>query len=656
MSLVQQYVVRQQKSNYMKFWNASNITGGPAFTGVTTDNQTVFGDGLNVPLFAQANSNSKIISGGASWSGTGYVFDVSALTYWFDGVLLGPTTPTQITLDAADPTNDRFDAIVVDELGVISKITGTASANPVFPAIPDTEVFVQYVYVSAGTTTPVLLQDLMYDENTGPTAEWTASQFDVTTGALGTVNVASTNSPYRGTKCIQATAVNYRRGLKLVRSTATDIQQFAYVQIWYRNDGAALPATKVPYFQFENSAGNPVGSNVNLITYGVSRTIVNTWQLIVVPVQAFGNITNVKGARIVMYGGTLASTASFSLDFMLLSGGILPQGAIGPVYLSPSNTLYSTGAGTGATSVADSIFLGNIAGFQATASSNSIFMGAGAGYNATNSDKSVFIGKNAGNGAVNASWSVLLGENAGNGALNAAQSVLIGKEAGMGANSSDKMYGIGYQALKGSLGYQNMAFGHQAGLNESGDRNLMIGYGTSAGGFSGSIILGTDAVATANLQFMLGSGASPINDIHWQGILTSSDMHDNALAQGNATQQQVRSGTYTPTITGITNVTATTPRQAQWTRVGNVVTVSGLFQVTPTINNAQTTLSFSLPVASNFTTGYEAGGVASTYGTGVTEHSGGFVADAALDEVKLDYFETHGGVNSFSYSYTYEVK
>lgn len=503
MSLVHQFVVQQQKYNYMKFWNSSKITVGPAFTGVTVDNQTIFGDGLNVPLFAQSNSNNRIISGGASWSGTGYIFDVSALTYLFDGVLLGPTNPTTVTLDAADPTNYRFDAIVVDQAGVISKITGTASANPVFPAIPSTQLLVQYVNVGAGTTTPVLLQDLMYDEDTGPTSEWAATQFDTTTGALGTVNVASTNAPYRGTKCVQATAVNYRRGLKLVRATAIDIQQYAYVQVWYRNDGVALPTTKNPYFQFQNTSGNPTGNNVNLLTYGVSRTIVNTWQLVVIPVSAFGKITLVNGARVLVTGGTLASSANFSVDFMLLSGGILSQGDIGPVYLSPSNTLYSTGAATGATAVTDSIFFGNLAGFQATAAGNSIFQGAGAGYGATNAERSVFLGVNAGSGAMSANWSVFLGENAGNGALNAGLSVFIGKEAGMGANASDKMYGIGYQALKGSLGYQNMAWGYQAGLNEAGDQNLMIGYGASAGGFSSSIVLGNGATATKNTQFFL---------------------------------------------------------------------------------------------------------------------------------------------------------
>ena len=114
-------------------------------------------------------------------------------------------------------------------------------------------------------------------------------------------------------------------------------------------------------------------------------------------------------------------------------------------------------------------------------------------------------------------------------------------------------------------------------------------------------------------------------------------------------------GTYTPTLTGITNVTSTTSRKATWMKVGRTVTVAGQFEVTPTINNAQTKLAFSLPVASNFGTQYEACGVASTYGTGVTEHSGGFYADATNNRVELDYFETHGGVNTFSYQFTYEI-
>lgn len=114
-------------------------------------------------------------------------------------------------------------------------------------------------------------------------------------------------------------------------------------------------------------------------------------------------------------------------------------------------------------------------------------------------------------------------------------------------------------------------------------------------------------------------------------------------------------GVYTPTLTGVLNVTSTTSHPATWIQVGKSVTVSGQFEVTPTTNSAETKIGFSLPISSNFSTQYQAGGVASTYGTGVTEHSGGFYSDATNDRVELDYFETHGGVNSFSYQFTYQI-
>lgn len=496
---------------------ASPTIGGTTLQGVTVDNQTVFGNGLDVPLFSKSNSNNSLVSGGASWSGTGYVFDVSALTFLFDGVIMGPTTPTQVTLTTADPTNDRFDAIVVDQAGTISKITGTASTNPVFPAIPATQLLVQYVYVTAGSITPTILQDLMYDENTGPTTEWTASQFDTTTGALGTVNVASTNAPYRGTKCIQATAVNARRGLRLVRQTTIDLQQFAYVQIWYRNDGVALPTAKVPYFQFQNSAGNPTGNNVNLLTYGVSRTIINTWQLVVVPVSAFGNLTTIKGARMLAIGGTLASTANFSIDFALLSGGILPQGNLGPIYLSPSNTLYSSGAGTGATSARGSIFLGQGAGFNAVNALWSMFVGENAGFGAINARDSIFLGKNAGYGAIAAQTSIFLGENSGSGAIDAGFSIFLGHEAGFGSTSTGLAVAIGYQASPDS--------------------------------YTNTIALGTLATNTASNQMMIGNTLSPINEVIINGT-AGIQVPVGTTTDRIATQGMIRYNTTTSKFEG----------------------------------------------------------------------------------------------------------
>lgn len=139
------------------------------------------------------------------------------------------------------------------------------------------------------------------------------------------------------------------------------------------------------------------------------------------------------------------------------------------------------------------------------------------------------------------------------------------------------------------------------------------------------------------------------------GILRGNSLHDNALAQGSATQQDIRSGTYTPTITGVANVSSSTARQAQWSRVGNVVTVSGQLEITATSNNTETTFGVSLPVSSDFTTAYQAGGAGYTKGNTVAGHGLSIYADATNNRAEFNYYETHGGTDTFTYTFTYEV-
>ena len=638
-----------------------NGCGSGGLSSVLTDGITIFGDGLNDPLSALQSAENKIISGGIAWSGTGYVYDVSSIYYYFDG--FHTSGPDQVTMAGADPTNNRFDAVVVNESGTISVITGTASANPAFPTIPETQLVIGYVLVEAGTTAPTVLQDLIYDENTGTPTEWTTSTYTTGTGATGSIDFNGTTSCYHGTKCIDL-VTNQRLGARFVRGTAIDLQTFAYVQVWYRNNATVLASTKTPSVRFENSSGTPIGNTVPLTTYGISRSVVGTWQVAVIPVSAFGSVTNVKGLRAIMTGGTLASQANWSLDFMLTSGGILPNGAIGPIYLSPSGTLYSSGAATGATAVTDSIFFGTNAGFQATIANSSIFLGKNSGYGASIADNAIFIGESAGYGAVTSDKSIFIGESSGFNAIDAEQSVFLGRLSGSNATNANNSNfigsGAGYNATNAAssvfLGYQagygatdalaSIFIGSGAGLNDTTTQAaIAIGYQSGSGGFNQSIALGTGTTNTANNQMMIGSALFPITDIQWQGILTSSDMHNNALAQGNATAQQTRSGTYTPTLTGVTNVTTTTARKCQWMRVGNVVTVSGQMDIDPT-GTGTTVVGISLPVASNFGTAYELGGAG---------HGAAIYADATNNRAELSYVDSIGSNDTMTFTFSYEV-
>jgi hypothetical protein len=76
---------------------------------------------------------------------------------------------------------------------------------------------------------------------------------------------------------------------------------------------------------------------------------------------------------------------------------------------------------------------------------------------------------------------------------------------------------------------------------------------------------------------------------------------------GNLQALNVRSGTWTPTLTNTTNIAASTNAICQFTLVGNVVTFSGTCSIDPTATGS-VVLGISLPVPSNFATAVQAGG------------------------------------------------
>ncbi len=112
------------------------------------------------------------------------------------------------------------------------------------------------------------------------------------------------------------------------------------------------------------------------------------------------------------------------------------------------------------------------------------------------------------------------------------------------------------------------------------------------------------------------------------------------------------SGTYTPTLTNTTNVSASTPRLATYMRVGNTVTVGGQLDIDPTATGA-TLLGISLPIASNFSTAFQLGGTSSA--TTVAIESAGIESDATNDRASLKYTAVDTTNHTVTYSFTYQV-
>jgi hypothetical protein len=113
------------------------------------------------------------------------------------------------------------------------------------------------------------------------------------------------------------------------------------------------------------------------------------------------------------------------------------------------------------------------------------------------------------------------------------------------------------------------------------------------------------------------------------------------------------SGTYTPTATSITNIASSTPRKSNWSKVGNIVTVSGSVTIT-TSAIGLTQLGLSLPIFSNFATIYE--GAGNVIATGTTTHSGIVYSDVANDYVVIEFRHAGAlGADDFRFTYSYEI-
>lgn len=138
------------------------------------------------------------------------------------------------------------------------------------------------------------------------------------------------------------------------------------------------------------------------------------------------------------------------------------------------------------------------------------------------------------------------------------------------------------------------------------------------------------------------------------GRLFGTALHNNAGGITGTTNQYVGSGTYTPTLTNSANIDASTPQVFQYTRTGNVVTVSGSVNIDPTAATTLTTLGISLPIASDLTSYVQCCGTAVSRLAGAY---GDIQGDTTNDRATLNF--TNGastGNNAWFLTFTYLVR
>lgn len=302
-----------------------------------------------IAALSQTN-NSQILTGcGVVWTGN-LNFTVAAGTYVINGTTYS-VAQTNLTLSAADPSNPRFDVIALNTSNAAVVITGTPAANPLVPTVdPSTQLLDTIISVPAGATTPGNISNLVqYAEDAGAPTEWNAS-----TNSAGTINLASTNNPHQGTKCIEATAAVAANYIQLQQGTGTVNLSNYNSLIFYIRSKAAWPSQKSITISFLN-AGTQQGNALTFQngSFGFVSSNTTSYQQIVIPLSNF-NIGNspVNQVKFLIAGG--GSSIGFYMDDVSLQSGVVignqtfmvwKQGWNSTIAYLPNNVVVYNGIG-----------------------------------------------------------------------------------------------------------------------------------------------------------------------------------------------------------------------------------------------------------------------------------------------------------------------
>jgi hypothetical protein len=187
-------------------------------------------------------------------------------------------------------------------------------------------------------------------------------------------------------------------------------------------------------------------------------------------------------------------------------------------------------------------------------------------------------------------------------------------------------------------------------VTQTGQENWYIGMPASSQAF----IFSSDA--TANIMSLLNTGnvgigtTSPACVLDVVGGIQTSR---TAVTSPAATDGNVFSGTYTPSLNNTTNIASSTAAVCQYMRVGNVVTVSGTVTIDPTATG-RIVMGFSLPIASAIAGANEVGGTFASSGT-TTVNVGSVTGDATNDRATFDGVTNDAASRVYGFSFTYRI-
>lgn len=117
--------------------------------------------------------------------------------------------------------------------------------------------------------------------------------------------------------------------------------------------------------------------------------------------------------------------------------------------------------------------------------------------------------------------------------------------------------------------------------------------------------------------------------------------------------ETVKWGTYTPTLTNVTGITASTAYVCQYVRLGRMAVVSGQVDIGASASGANMRLGFSLPIASDFSAEEQCGGVASASAIDLGVCS--IIADASNNRAEFKGTPPSAANEAYSFIFMYRI-
>jgi len=279
-----------------------------------------------LPTYKDLFGGNAIIKGGIVYrgTGTGLLYTAWATSYIINGRYIGIPVSADVTQATADATLDRIDVFAVEittaepPVASIVIIEGTPAASPVKPSIDlSTQVEISFRTVPAASTTDTdAVTEVIYDENTGETAEW-----DATTTPAG-ANIADTTDPKIGTKSITLPAYPTSAILEFTKDALYTYVGADVLSFYIRITSGLTPKSSIQ-FKLKNGTSyfNFNSKIVNLIDYGYVSSN-SDWQLIQIPLSTFSRTDRVI-TQYEEFEVTFTATPIIELDWIVIQGSVI---------------------------------------------------------------------------------------------------------------------------------------------------------------------------------------------------------------------------------------------------------------------------------------------------------------------------------------------